>query len=1468
MGKKLLLFFIIGFCGMPNFIWGQVIPPKEDETIPLEVLPIPDFSRPFQSLLPSSAFTGESPSLLSIPTRANSKTFNVNYDTRQVDINTWSYNYLTQDTILLSIYHYPELAYYTQDLADASLRQLWLNQFVGQVGEGAPSQDQIYDIEIPIRFPDWLRDFGLNRPRLEIKGDITASLRGARTLVSNDLLSGNRSLLSMPNPNLEANLDISGKVGKHLTVEIKTNQNFGRDEVRIIYKESEKGEFENQILQEVEIGKTSLALPGTELTGYSENHKGLFGVRSRFKFGDIHLTAIASQEGASQASYNLNARSQESEFSILDKEFIPYRFYFLNERDRDVYVDAKIRNQNPTPLRRPNLKIFTLTRTGIDSTGTVSNISLINPDGSVYQQGIRVRELTKSTTLSGRGDFYYDELERIVHFRSGRRDAVYAYLESGSLTQGGQLQLFKDESNSNRQLSKLMLRNRYNVGISRDNQSQFQLSMRKTQDNSPGNYLLQLGLTDEKGILDRNNSTIFNVENGIMSIPCPSQAALAGASIPQGMSLVDYQKLVCLEPFRILDSSLAQIYETPVHNLNRTPSVYKFSGTALKRNTTLRVSDSHSVSAGGCFDITPGTEKLKIGSTLLQRGVDYEVQYQFGQIELISDRARDPNSEISVTYECEPLFSIDRKTLLGLRAEYLLDQIGEGSLIGATALYKTQTTTEERPGLGREPFMSFLWGMNLRLTDQSKWMTRFVNWIPLVETKAPSKWRFDIEFARSWHNPNTKNSALIDDFESANREISYPMRRTAWSQASPPGGVQGRDIKTFNELLDYKHQGDFIWHSNFTRRFSDIYYSSGNSNIDRSEISVLQFELIPNDNRQGFSWGGVMRFNSSFATDISNFRYLEVVVQGDIGALYIDLGKIAEDLSINGFEPNGELDSEGDFLSNRALHDNGLDNQKDGEETALRWTCRERNCTSVLMNSSNSTDPAGDNFELQENATRPTRSINGTQGNNGETGSYDTEDLNRNGALDIENDFLRYRIDLSSTKHAETLRYGWKRYRIPLNEIFEVLSERNLSIEEILQNNFYTRLWYADLPPQTASSRIELAKLSIVGNQWEEEGRSSNRDVPGDNQFQLVEIDGILVPVEYSTPSTSLDSNYLQVRVINNRDDLRTYVPSPNTKIERERDSNTPLREQSLVLQYGHLFSGQEIGASRYFDNATKDLSQYDFLEMEIHLDGIGENIPENVRFAIQLGNGNPNSSSSDFYEWSFRPKAARCSERLDSAAVAGASESRLLDEYNRCHRQNWLDNTFKIPVRDYWPMLKLERNQVTDTIWAARPHPDSSYSILLKTRREMEDYIKSQTEDLSVENPNRIEVIALAGNPSLSRVNWMRFVVRVDDDLPANESAQGAFWINDLRLSGVRTGWGSAARSALQMDFADVMTISGDIDYRDGNFATLSSTGNSPLPSLAESKTAVQYQGNFKFALDKMTPEKWGYENPSKSLS
>jgi hypothetical protein len=1418
-----IMLLLIGFCFAEP---GDSIAKSQ-----IQYIPLPPQSEPLNSLLPQKGISDGRPLKPSKPFMVYEH--GIDFESRTSVVNAGVANSISKDTSELWSAFYPELADYSMDMYDIGFNRLWLNSLIGQRSGESDPEGSLFNISLPMKIPSWMKDFGFDRPQLLLQGTMDIRLNGMG--VYDDAPgSTEKSLFPTPNLSYVPSFVVQGKIGRNITVEMNhTEGGLGvRNKVRVVYAEATPGEFEDYILQRLEAGNTSISLAGTELTGYAEQHQGLFGLKAELKFGKWRLTTIASQDAGSQESYTIRGNDESAEFQIQDRQFSAYRYYFLTHDMRNNYITARINGRMPSRQNVPGLKVY---RRNLQDTrnAVVDNaVGVYFPNGSdvpVRKLGIPLIEMQSGT------DYVFDDRTGILRVKSGNQNMLIAVSWSGDRTSrsstaavrnGEEVLLVQYDAAASdlAGIDKLMLRNVYPVGISSDNASNFILRMKDRSRNPVADGLKTLGVADTvTGTILTGDVSIFPKEGGEytgdMHLPCRDITWYRSKNFANPEAVARER---CLEPLRNIDSTaIAGLYTKTVQSVlsSSHQSLYYFEAVGKRRRSSISVRDpnsSYSVSGGGCLDIAPNSEKLKAGSEVLVRDVDYQVNYELGQIELLSERALDPNKEITVNFECEPLFELQSKLLLGARAEYPIENFGEGSLLGITALYKNQSVSTENPRLGGEPFSSLLLGTNIRLRDTSQTMDKIINAVPFIDSKEKSRWSFEGEFAASYHNANTssRKSALIDDFESSALNLQFPLNRLSWFKASPPGGL----LSDGREYLSYMSNGEFVWHSNTTVLHRHIYTRVGSSDIDNRELTILSLRLKPNDNLSGRSWGGIMRPNSYYYQDLSQKRYIEIVARGNVGSLYVDLGAISEDISINGFAPNGFLDSECDIGKRTALHDNGLGYGTQAYERLRAWDCRYAQCSPTDYSSANVSGVNNDVSKNKFNAnlldlSDPPVQINGTRSNAGER-TCDSEDINNNGQLDLDNNFVRYRVQLDTEDETkfEKLQNGWRRFRIPLDQFDSVVSSSGNTAVELLTQAHVTRLWYGSLGSGIAEGRVQIADFKIVGNEWLESEPKNEFGIVSDPNTQEV-TGGINTNI--SAPGTVIvpDSNYMKISVIDNREYVGFYYTSPNTPLERDPDTNTPFKEQSLLLEYGGLHPRQEVSATRFFDNEVKDFTSYKNIQMEIHYETRAEKTP--IRFALQFGRGGIDGSA-DYYEWSFKPIKIEC----------GASE-RIQD----CHERNWKMNAFSLPLAKF-SNLKVGRSP---------------------------PFLTSTEEDLGGE---REEKIKLVGNPSGSRVDWIRFVVIADDDATL-EDLNGTFWINDLRLSGMSNAWGYATRMHGQLDFADVLSVSGELRYQDGDFATLKSDGRSPKPNLSEANTSLDVNGSASLNINKFFKDDYGLRLP-----
>ena len=388
----------------------------------VQYIPLPPNVTPLSDIAPKSGI-GQSSSLMK-PPRNEKYEHNIDFENREMEVKKSYVNPLSRDTMELWSSNYPEIATYVTDMYAAGFNRLWTNSFAGQSSGGysEPESGTLYDIDIPINMPSWMKDFGFDKPKLMLQGtmDIRLSGRGEK-----DDAPGSTKDNLFPSPTLsyDPSFMVKGKIGPYITVEVNNVESGlgAKNQIRVVYEESYKDEFEDYILQRIEAGTTSLALPGTELTGYSENHKGLFGIKAEWKLGDWWLTTIASQDGGSQEKYTINASSSTTEFQIQDKQFIAYRYYFLNHEARDNYISNGLAGRSTSNYTATNLKLYKRAPTNT-TTDVVEKVTAVYTTTS----GARIEKVIDRLVPMSSNDYSYDSKTGIVKVLGASKNTLIA----------------------------------------------------------------------------------------------------------------------------------------------------------------------------------------------------------------------------------------------------------------------------------------------------------------------------------------------------------------------------------------------------------------------------------------------------------------------------------------------------------------------------------------------------------------------------------------------------------------------------------------------------------------------------------------------------------------------------------------------------------------------------------------------------------------------------------------------------------------------------------------------------------------------------------------------------------------------------------------------------------------------------------------------------------------------------------
>ncbi|MDA9329113.1 cell surface protein SprA, partial [Flavobacteriales bacterium] len=188
------------------------------------------------------------------------------------------------------------------------------------------------------------------------------------------------------------------------------------------------------------------------------------------------------------------------------------------------------------------------------------------------------------------------------------------------------------------------------------------------------------------------------------------------------------------------------------------------------------------------FSIPKGAVTVTAGGRKLTEGADFRVDYNMGQVTILDQSILNSNTPIRVNVESNSMFSIMSKTLFGTHLDY---EINKDFHVGATFMNLTERPLTQKVNQGEEPIKNTMWGVNSDYKTESEYLTKLVDKIPFINTKAKSSIEVKGEFAQLIPgSPNAIENggeavSFIDDFEAGQTGIDI-RNRIAWTLASTP----------------------------------------------------------------------------------------------------------------------------------------------------------------------------------------------------------------------------------------------------------------------------------------------------------------------------------------------------------------------------------------------------------------------------------------------------------------------------------------------------------------------------------------------------------------------------------------------------------------------------------------------------------------------------------------------------------
>lgn len=376
------------------------------------------------------------------------------------------------------------------------------------------------------------------------------------------------------------------------------------------------------------------------------------------------------------------------------------------------------------------------------------------------------------------------------------------------------------------------------------------------------------------------------------------------------------------------------------------------------------------------MNVPRGSVVVTAGGVVLTENNDYIVDYNLGIVTITNQSIIDSGTNISVTLENQSLYSMQRKTLMGLDAQY---KFNNDLSIGGTLMHFSEKALTEKVNIGEEIINNTMFGFNVSYNKEFMWLTNLLNKVPTINATAPSSFHLNAEFAQILPHKQkagtAKGSSYIDDFEGTqtgidlrnpyswtlastpydpgpnalfpeaglSNNVDYGKNRALlawnyidrfWTQKNSslvPGYIRN-DLKQLSNPYVREVRVDEIYpgrdvlygETNYVQTLNLSFYPTerGPYNLDAENIDESGRLLYPQKR-----WGGIMRKMDNPNFEQNNVEYLEFWLLDPFldpenpnqegGDLFFNFGEISEDILKDGmksYENGIPVDGNYDFI--------------------------------------------------------------------------------------------------------------------------------------------------------------------------------------------------------------------------------------------------------------------------------------------------------------------------------------------------------------------------------------------------------------------------------------------------------------------------------------------------------------------------------------------------------------------------
>jgi cell surface protein SprA len=642
-------------------------------------------------------------------------------------------------------------------------------------------------------------------------------------------------------------INASGSIGDRININFinSTDLTFNfQDLIKINYQGDE-----DQIIQKIEAGNVSLPLSGSLITG----SQSLFGLKTELKFGHLTIESIVSEQKGQSSTINVKGGAQTTLFDIAVDKYDANRHFFLSHYFRNRYNDAlKYLPLIQSGINITRLEVWITNRNNrFESSRNIIALDALGSgngapsnDNNILYQDIKGRDAarnmsTANDVLKGLGLEQVKDFEKIENARrltpenDYRFNSQLGYISLNyplnadevlavafEYTMGGRtyrvgefyddgvaapkalfVKMIKGSNLSPRfNTWPLMMKNVYSLETYQLSSDNFIFNV-MYHDDAVGTNVPYLTEGNAKNLPLLQVLNLDNLNNAGNRYPDGRFDYVEGITVssPGGRVVVIFP---VLEPFgRDLGAKIGYpIANSYVYNELYDSTLVKARQFADKNK--FRLTGSYKSTSGSeiilnATDIPEGSVVVTAGGIKLIENVDYTVNYTLGRVQIINPVYLGSNVPLQVSMESMEMFSFVKKTLLGTNLKY---QFSKDFKLGATILHLSERPLTQKVTYGDEPISNTIWGLNGSYSREVNLLTKMVDAIPLIETKAPSRITVDGEFAQLLPGHSSaigkSGTTYIDDFEASKMTIDL-KQYTTWALGSTPEEVNASGGRHF-----------------------------------------------------------------------------------------------------------------------------------------------------------------------------------------------------------------------------------------------------------------------------------------------------------------------------------------------------------------------------------------------------------------------------------------------------------------------------------------------------------------------------------------------------------------------------------------------------------------------------------------------------------------------------------------------